>query len=145
MRDDRDRVACVHSLRHGFGTLLQAAGVGLRTAQAAMRHSDPKLTANTYTDARLLDVAGAVHALPALELHALAEAANTGTGGEFSLSSSLNQLQANRVISGHLGSGCSAPVPTRIAIGRAARAEGWRTRGDSNPQPSVPKTDALSN
>ena len=110
-----------------------------------MRHSDPKLTANTYTDARLLDVAGAVHALPALELHALAEAANTGTGGEFSLSSSLNQLQANRVISGHLGSGCSAPVPTRIAIGRAARAEGWRTRGDSNPQPSVPKTDALSN
>jgi hypothetical protein len=31
-----------------------------------MRHSDPKLTANVYTDPVLLDVAGAVNALPAL-------------------------------------------------------------------------------
>jgi hypothetical protein len=33
-----------------------------------MRHSDPKLTANVYTDPRLLDVHGALDALPTLPL-----------------------------------------------------------------------------
>ncbi|MFH1109593.1 MAG: hypothetical protein V1790_10425 [Planctomycetota bacterium] len=51
-----------------FGTHLCAAGVPLRTAQAAMRHSKPELTANIYTDPKLLDVAGAIAALPALTL-----------------------------------------------------------------------------
>jgi hypothetical protein len=51
-----------------FGTHLCAAGVPLRTAQAAMRHSKPELTANIYTDPKLLDVAGAIDALPALAL-----------------------------------------------------------------------------
>ena len=36
----------------------------MRTAQAAMRHSKPDLTANVYTDPRLLDIAGAVEVLP---------------------------------------------------------------------------------
>ena len=40
----------------------------MRTAQAAMRHSDPKLTANVYTDPVLLDVAGAIEALPDLPI-----------------------------------------------------------------------------
>jgi hypothetical protein len=34
-----------------------------------MRHSDPSLTANVYTDPRLLDVAGAMDALPLLPLY----------------------------------------------------------------------------
>ena len=42
------------------------AGVPLRTAQAALRHSSPVLTANIYTDPRLLDIHGAVESLPAL-------------------------------------------------------------------------------
>ena len=33
-----------------------------------MRHSDPSLTANVYTDPRLLDIAGAMGALPSLPL-----------------------------------------------------------------------------
>jgi hypothetical protein len=45
---------------------LYAAGVPLRTAQAAMRHSKPELTANIYIDPKLLDVAGAIDALPSL-------------------------------------------------------------------------------
>jgi hypothetical protein len=48
-----------------LGTHLCAAGVPLRTAQGAMRHSNPELTANIYTDPKLLDVAGAIEALPA--------------------------------------------------------------------------------
>ncbi len=64
--DWRGRFVDVHALRHTFGTNLCRAGVPLRTAQAAMRHSDPKLTANVYTDPALLDVAGAVASLPSL-------------------------------------------------------------------------------
>src|SRR5262249_12106260 len=59
-------------------------GVSLRTAQAAMRHSTPDLTANVYTDPRLLDVAGALDALPALPLDGASRQAvkATGTAGK---------------------------------------------------------------
>jgi hypothetical protein len=67
-RDERGRTLDVHALRTTFGTLLSRGGVPLRTAQAAMRHSDPSLTANVYTDPKLLDVAGALDALPTLPL-----------------------------------------------------------------------------
>ena len=67
-RDDRGRTLDVHALRTTFGTLLSKGGVPLRTAQTAMRHSDPSLTANVYTDPRLLDVSGALDALPRLPL-----------------------------------------------------------------------------
>jgi integrase len=67
-RDERGRTLDVHAMRTTFGTLLSAAGVFPRTAQAAMRHSDIGLTMNTYTDPKLLDVAGAVESLPALPL-----------------------------------------------------------------------------
>jgi integrase len=66
--DDRGRTIDVHALRHTFGTLLSRGGVAPRTAQQAMRHSDVRLTMNVYTDPRLLDVAGAVDALPALPI-----------------------------------------------------------------------------
>ncbi len=67
-RDDRNRTVDVHALRHTFGTHLSKRGVPLRIAQEAMRHSDPKLTANVYTDPKLLDIAGAVDKLPMLPL-----------------------------------------------------------------------------
>jgi integrase len=72
--DDRGRTIDIHALRHTFGTHLSKAGVPLRTAQAAMRHSDPSLTANVYTDPKLLDVAGAVASLPDLPLNRNARA-----------------------------------------------------------------------
>ena len=70
--DERGRTIDIHALRHTFGTHLCRAGVPLRTAQAAMRHSEPSLTANVYTDPKLLDVAGALEALPALDSKACA-------------------------------------------------------------------------
>ena len=79
-RDERNRVVDVHALRVTFGTHLCAAGVPLRTAQAAMRHSKPELTANVYTDPKLLDVAGALDALPALTLPT--DGAATETAGD---------------------------------------------------------------
>jgi hypothetical protein len=61
------------ALRHTFGTLLSKGGVYPRTAQAAMRHSTIDLTMNTYTDPKLLDVAGALETLPLLPLAGEAE------------------------------------------------------------------------
>ncbi len=68
-RDNRGRSIDVHALRHTFGTMLSQNGVAPRTAQAAMRHSKIDLTMNVYTDPRLLDVSGALDALPALPLN----------------------------------------------------------------------------
>jgi hypothetical protein len=81
-RDERGRTVDVHALRTTFGTLLSKTGAAPRTAQEAMRHSDIRLTMGTYTDPKLLDVAGAIEALPALPLshHAPREPlAATGT------------------------------------------------------------------
>jgi len=67
-KDERGRTLDIHALRTTFGTMLSRGGVPLRMARAAMRHSDPSLTANVYTDPRLLDVSGALDTLPALTL-----------------------------------------------------------------------------
>jgi len=80
--DDRGRTIDIHAFRTTFGTHLSKGGVSLRTAQAAMRHSKPDLTANVYTDPKLLDVAGALNALPTLSLDPTVErqkAKATGT------------------------------------------------------------------
>ena len=74
MRNERGRTVDVHALRHTFGTHLSRNGVALRTAQAAMRHSSLDLTMNVYTDRSLLDVRGAVEALPELALKGKVEA-----------------------------------------------------------------------
>jgi hypothetical protein len=74
----------VHALRHTFGTLLSKGGVAPRTAQAAMRHSKIDLTMTVYTDPALLDVRGALDALPDLALDSAREAEwATGTAGDF--------------------------------------------------------------
>jgi site-specific recombinase XerC len=73
--DARGWVVDIHALRHTFGTHLSAAGVHPRTAMAAMRHSRIELTMNYYTDPVLLDVAGAVEALPSFAHSATAQPA----------------------------------------------------------------------
>ena len=53
-----------------------------RTAQAAARHSDIKLTMRTYTDPKLLDVHAAIESLPSLPLNCeLSGQRATGTEG----------------------------------------------------------------
>jgi integrase len=79
-RDERNRVLDIHALRVTFCTRLCAAGVPLRTAQAAMRHSKPELTANIYTDPKLLDVAGAINTLPSLATPREAAVSANGRG-----------------------------------------------------------------
>jgi len=63
-RDAQGRTVDVHGLRHTFATLLARKGVTPSVAQKLMRHSDIRLTMNTYTHLDLADTAGAVAALP---------------------------------------------------------------------------------
>jgi integrase len=79
-RDERGRTLDVHALRTTFGTLLSKGGVSPRTAQAAMRHSKLELTMQVYTDPKLLDVAGAMSALPTLRLDGSHPQADRMTG-----------------------------------------------------------------
>ena len=84
--DDRGRTLDVHALRHTCASHLARGGVAPRTPQAVLRHSTIDLTMNTYTDPALLDMAGALDALPALTLDGSkteGEAARaTGTEGK---------------------------------------------------------------
>jgi integrase len=62
--DAQGRTVDVHCLRHTFATLLARNGVSPSVAQKLMRHSDIRLTMNTYTHLELADTAGAVASLP---------------------------------------------------------------------------------
>ena len=106
-KDERGRTLDVHALRGTFATLLSKGGVAPRTAQAAMRHSDIALTMMTYTDPKLLDVQGALDALPSLPLSdspmPKREAARaTGTDhARSSLGQGLGKIGTSEAISSH--------------------------------------------
>ena len=144
-RDERGRTVDVHALRHTFGTHLSRAGAAPRTAQAAMRHSTLDLTMRVYTDPKLLDVAGALDALPAMQ-STDAEAAPPADLASHLASTGVPEGQsvAKRGKSGKPTkkgldtfslekSGQTAPNLHKMQ---------WAVR-DSNPRPSVLETDAL--
>jgi len=163
-RDERGRTIDVHALRTTFGTLLSKGGVMLRTAQAAMRHSDPKLTANVYTDPKLLDVAGALDALPSLPLDGGREAQRqraTGTTDASPLVPPLVPTLGESGTSGSLrvsGNGTGGAVSnsggeaetsengpkSRRLTNADKTSRNWAMRG-SNPQPHPCKGCALAN
>ncbi|MFY7875575.1 MAG: tyrosine-type recombinase/integrase, partial [Pirellula sp.] len=63
-KDERGRTVNVHAFRHTYCTWLQASGISPRRVQGLMRHSNPELTANTYTHSDQLDLGGSVEKLP---------------------------------------------------------------------------------
>jgi hypothetical protein len=135
-KDERGWTADVHALRHTFGTLLSKCGVTPRTAQAAMRHSSIDLTMNLYTDPRLLDVAGALDALPDLPLTGGLEgeriaAQATGTSGH-------RRLGRNSVAPAVAPGRCNAGQSLSLAdtVGRA----GERSENDG----ALPQSHLLS-
>jgi integrase/recombinase XerC len=67
--DTKDGVQSLdfHSLRGTFATLLDSLDISLKGRQELMRHSDPRLTMNRYTRAKLLDLGAAVQSLPKLD------------------------------------------------------------------------------
>ncbi len=65
-KDGVGRAATLHGLRNTFNQLLQESGVSLRHAQHQMRHSDPRLTANTYLDPERLTIDESMALFPSL-------------------------------------------------------------------------------
>ena len=70
-KDERGRTVDVHAMRMTFATLLSKGGVAPKVAQIALRHSDIRLTMQTYTDSKLFDIAGALDSLPPLSLNGI--------------------------------------------------------------------------
>jgi integrase len=64
--DHAGRFADFHAFRHVTGSFLAAAGVSPKVAQSLMRHSDYKLTMNTYSHAFREDESDAIERLPDL-------------------------------------------------------------------------------
>jgi hypothetical protein len=65
-RDLRGELPDIHALRHTFATSMARAGVPLSHAQAALGHSDPKLTAQVYTHLQAEDLRGSLAAMAEL-------------------------------------------------------------------------------
>jgi len=78
--DKTNHLADFHSLRKIFCTFLQKAGVAPRIVQEAMRHSDPKLTSQTYTDAKQFCMSEAINQIPTLETSNLSAVKNPKSG-----------------------------------------------------------------
>jgi integrase len=64
--DAKGEFADFHSLRKTFSTMLILAGVSQRVVMELMRHSDPRLTTKTYTDAGQLPLGATIRGLPLL-------------------------------------------------------------------------------
>jgi len=124
-RDDRGRTVDVHALRHTFATHLVAAGVAPRVAQAALRHSSLELTMQHYTDPRLLDVAGALAALPALPTAAAPPEAARATGTDDAVALNV------------------ALTPGRIRQNLSASDQRGETNGDEQAMTNPRKRQAL--
>lgn len=74
-----DGLTCgLHSFRKGLATELARSGVVEGVAQALLRHSDPRLTRNVYTDARLLPLAEAVSAVASVSGGSYAQTPHDG-------------------------------------------------------------------
>ena len=143
-RDDRGRSLDVHALRTTFGTLLSKGGVAPRTAQAAMRHSDIKLTMGVYTDPKLLDVRAPLMRCPSLPLGDQAGAESvraTGTDGEAArkfvpgfVPTRYKPVQTESIADKAAGEGAGSDRP--LIIGASAipgKGKGRLSSGDNRP------------
>ena len=64
---DKDGVH-IHGLRRTFATRLIRAGADPKTVQTLLGHSTLDLTLQLYTDAKAMDLKGAIDKLPSLEV-----------------------------------------------------------------------------
>ncbi|MFA7237980.1 MAG: site-specific integrase [Phycisphaeraceae bacterium] len=62
--DADGRVVDFHALRVTYITMIVKGGASVKVAQELARHSDPRLTMNTYTRLGVHDLTGALDALP---------------------------------------------------------------------------------
>ncbi len=125
-----------------------------------MRHSSIDLTMNVYTDPRLLDVQGAVESLPQIFTTAepndnrqhMAAGAETFSPSAVAVVVAVpadfsRDSQSTAVTFSAISSEMSESPETHKTPGKTMfpRSSVEYARRESNPQPSDPKSDALSN
>lgn len=96
--ETEEGIADFHSLRHTFCNMLRKAGIDSEERQKLMRHSDIKLTTNTYGHAQYGDLAEAIDRLPKIEIQKN-EQAKTGTADvpeNFSTNFSKNPIKTKQ-------------------------------------------------
>jgi integrase len=130
--DELGRRIDFHALRHTFSSLLANAGVAQRVAMELMRHSDPRLTANTYTDVTALPLFSEIEKLQRILPSPIASL-NSDHGG-------VNLSTAGQSVHAEIAPAVAEVVqidgicPELSAVGQDwAKAE-WRRGGDSNPR-----------
>jgi integrase len=80
--DGQGRRVDFHSLRGTLNTHMALAKVDPQLRQKIMRHSDIKLTLDTYTDSTLLRVSEAITVLPSFDQYAVPCAVDLGISGQ---------------------------------------------------------------
>jgi integrase len=143
-QDKAGRCADFHSLRHTTGTLLAAAGVHPKTAQAIMRHADVRLTMNVYTHTLRGQEAEAVAKLPDFSLPRKGSQQNLKTGTD-DRHVAQNDLAENLAF---LGASLCTHQRNHMHNNGVFDSENGifqRARQDSNLQPSDSKSATLSN
>ncbi len=143
-RDDAGRVLDFHSLRHTYVSFLVRGSGSVKAVQELSRHSTPSLTIGRYAHARLHDLTGALSSLPdsPRDDDSRESAKATGTYDVHPDAASADgDRQRQRQQSQRAGVRDGAKPCVRIADNGPEN----RVRRDSNPQPSDPKSDALSN
>ena len=155
-RDDRGRTVDVHALRHTFGTILSTAGIAPRIAQAAMRRLSIDLTMSVHADSRLLDVQGPIESLPGMTVTSKpsAQRQRIAAGAENFVAplvaptsdvSSVSQSTAVTYPAFSVEMNESPEMQKTPQKSTISRSFAEYARRESNPQPSDPKSDALSN
>jgi len=163
--DGDGRVVDFHALRATYITALVKGGASVKVAQELARHSDPKLTMNTYTRLGVHDLAGALDGLPAAGDDSGREAADqvalaTGTDDAVAIDRQLqrsnsgakqcDQASAACDESGNRGENGEAPKPLKFKgksdVMRPVAMGGDEShRWDSNPRPVLYESTALTN
>jgi integrase len=152
-RDDAGLVADFHCLRHTFITNLANGGVHPKTAQDLARHSDINLTMTRYSHTLLGQRSDALESLPDLSHGNQEKLKATGTADakpeRKNLASSLTFLDGFA----KAREGADGRREEKSQINITAKKPGkiqdsleilQYARRESNPQPMVPKTIALS-
>ncbi len=159
-QDKAGRYADLHSLRHTYISTLANAGVPVKAVQELARHCDPRLTLGVYTHARMHDIAGALDALPSLKPESPQRQAIVATGTDDATAQREDrQRHRQRTAARRTDHACerakesadltfketgNRPANLRVFAGECEGMQ-ERARRDSNPQPTDPKSVALSN
>jgi len=115
----------LHDGRHSYATAALAAGVPAKVVSVRLGHANIAITMDTYS-----------HVLPGLDEQAAGTVARLILGDADGAPA--------RPVDKPLTSGPRAARRRREVKGEPA-GQGWGDRGDSNPRPSGPQPDALTN